>query len=63
MGPSVIYFGIGLAALSLIIIGWSLISQTEPAGGRSTTLMIFGVPAGIILIIVGAIKMFRDKQH
>ncbi|CAD5994599.1 hypothetical protein [Agreia sp. COWG] len=62
-GPSVIYLGIGLAALSLIIIGWSIVSQTGPAGGRSTTLMIVGVPAGIILIIIGAIRTFRDKRR
>ena len=62
-GPSVIYFGIGLAVLSLIIIWWSAISETEPAAGRGTTLMIFGVPAGIVLIIIGAVKTFRDQRR
>lgn len=62
-GPSVIYFGIGLAVLSLIFIGWSIISQTEPPAGRNTTLVLFGVPAGAILIIIGAAKMFRDRRH
>jgi uncharacterized membrane protein len=61
-GPSAIYLGIGLAVLSLIFIGWSIISQTEPPAGRNTTLVLFGVPAGIILIIIGAVKTFRDQR-
>ena len=62
-GPSAIYFGIGLAVLSLIFIGWSIISQTEPPAGRGTTLVLFGVPAGIILIIAGTVKMWRDQRR
>jgi uncharacterized membrane protein len=62
-GRSVMYLGIGLAVLSLIFIGWSIISQTEPAAGRGTTLVLFGVPAGVTLVIIGAAKTFRDRRR
>jgi uncharacterized membrane protein len=62
-GPSAIYFGIGIAVISLIIIWWSAISGTEPSAGSPRTLSLFGVPAGIILIIVGAVKTFRDRRR
>jgi hypothetical protein len=62
-GPSAIYLGIGLAVLSLIFIGWSMISQTEPPAGRSTTLVFFGVPAGLVVIIIGAVKTYRDQRR
>ncbi|KQO05032.1 hypothetical protein ASF06_18465 [Agreia sp. Leaf244] len=62
-GPSVIYLGIGVAALSLIVIWWSAISESEPAAGRPATLMIFGIPAGLVLIIIGAVRTFRDQRR
>lgn len=62
-GPSVIYLGIGLGALSLIVIWWSAISESDPAAGRPATLMVVGIPAGVVLIIIGAVKTVRDKRR
>jgi hypothetical protein len=39
--------------LTLIYIEWLAISQTEPAAERNATFVLFGVPGGVVLIIIG----------
>ena len=59
-GSMFIYLGLGLCALALVIIA---LTGGEPSGGRTETLAIFGIPGGVVCIVVGIIMMIRERRR
>ena len=59
-GPRFIYLGLGLCALALVIIA---LTGGEPSGGRAETLAIFGIPGGVVCIVIGIIMMIRERRR
>jgi hypothetical protein len=55
-GPSFIYVGVGLWVIALILLH---LPGGMPTSGRAEGLALFGIPAGIVCIIVGVIMVIR----
>jgi hypothetical protein len=62
-GHSAIYLGIGIVALSLIVIWFYTVNGSEPPAGRTTNTMLFGVPVGVVVIIMGIMKTSRERRR
>jgi hypothetical protein len=57
-GPTFIYLGIGLWVIALILLH---LPGGRPSSGRLETLALFGIPGGIVCIVVGVIMVIRKR--
>lgn len=62
-GWSIIVLGVGVSVLSLIVIGISVATDTEPAAGRPATLSVIGLPVGVLTIVAGAFTKVREGRR
>lgn len=62
-GIAFIAFGLGLCAITLI--GMMIIGSTgvAPQSGRGQLITTFGLPAGIIVTIVGIVMLVRRRNQ
>ena len=60
-GRAVMFLGIGLIAISLIVIGINAVLGTEPMG-RAATLSVIGLPLGLVAVITGIILALRSRS-
>ena len=56
-----IYFGVGLIAVSLITIAYWVLSGDEPLG-RFAMLPFIGVPVGLASLITGLVARRREQR-
>jgi drug/metabolite transporter (DMT)-like permease len=60
-GLSFVLFGIGLCVVGAI--AWGIYAAGASAVPRTETLMIVGLPLGALAIIIGVVRMVRERRN
>ncbi|WP_133962437.1 hypothetical protein [Rathayibacter sp. PhB151] len=58
-GPQYLGLGLGLAVMGLIVLAMFSINGTAVSEGRPLTMVVIGIPAGVVLTVIGLVKIFR----
>ena len=59
-GSTFIYAGLALCAIAVILIA---LPGDPPSSGKAEWLTLFGIPGGVVCIIIGAVMVIRERRR
>jgi hypothetical protein len=61
-GWQIIGVGVAVWVITLIVMGVSSGIDSSPQAGKAATLMQFGLPGGLVIIIIGVVILIRSRS-
>ena len=60
-GLSFVLFGIGLCVVGAV--AWGIYAAGASSVSRTETMMVVGLPLGGLAIVIGVVKMVRERRE
>lgn len=61
-GKDYILAGVCICIISLVVLAFFISTDTEPAPGRAQGISLLGVPAGLVVIVIGVVVSIRERR-
>lgn len=61
-GPEWFLYGLGVFVLCGVLLEVTAIAGGEPLTGRWAAFVVLGVPAGVVLMLIGVVTTFRNRR-